>query len=286
MVDFGPTSAHFKRTSRTMPFFLAAFLTILGLMGGSLVTFAQENVMDSDPLMARKRLVYSMVGPYGGLSFNNQGGTFYTDCDCAFTGGAGTSLIGGIVFERLTRSTITWGATLGYDSKGITAGFQEIEGVVQRSPATGREYTVPITFKNTAETNIRLITLMPFVKYHLFDWLFLRGGPSISYIFSSNITHTKELLTETVTFPTGEIATVSLPGTEGTSVVLQNGPIPQLNPLQVGLTVGAGFEFKAGKKFLLAPVAQYTFPFTTISDRGSSFTIRAFQVLIEGRWIL
>jgi len=47
-----------------------------------------------------------------------------------------------------------------------------------------------------------------------------------------------------------------------------------------------GLEFRVGKKFLLAPIAQYTFPFTTISERGDGFTIRSFQVLIEGRWIL
>jgi hypothetical protein len=247
---------------------------------------AQENVMDSDPLMARKRLVYSMFGAYGGLSFNNQAGTFTTNCNCEFTGGAGTSLVGGLIFERLTRSTLTWGATLGVDSRSMTASFQEIEGVVQRSPSTSREYTVPVTFKNTAENSIRMVTFVPYVKYLVTDWLFVRGGPSISYIYSSNITHTKELMSETVTFPTGEVANVSLPGVDGTSVVLQDGPIPGINALQFGIAAAAGIEFKVGRRLKLAPLVQYTFPFTTIASGGEGYSIRAFQVLMEGRWIL
>ncbi len=286
MVDFAPdyalpTCPHFP-----MHRFFVVMTLLAAFVCGAFEGVAQENVMDSDPLVARKRLVYSMIGPYGGLSFSNQGGTFFTACNCEFTGGAGSNLVGGIVFERLTRSRVTWGATLGYDNRSITAAFQEVEGVVQRSPSTGREYTVPITFRNEAVTSIQLITAMPYVKYHLMDWVFVRGGPSVSYIFNSTVKHTKELLTETVSFPTGEIATVSLPGTDQRSVVLEDGSIPQINPLQVGLTAAVGLEFHVGKKFLLAPIAQYTFPFTTISGRGDGFTIRSFQVLLEGRWIL
>jgi hypothetical protein len=286
MVDFAPDTSLPTCPPFPMSRLFVTMILLAAFVCGAFRGSAQENVMDSDPLMARKRLVYSMVGPYGGFSFSNQGGTFTTACNCEFTGGAGTNFVGGIVFERLTRSKITWGATLGYDDRSITAAFQEVEGVVQRSPSTGREYTVPITFRNEAVTGIQMITAMPYVKYHLMDWLFVRGGPSVSYIFNSTVKHTKELLTETVSFPTGEIATVSLPGTDARSVVLEDGPIPQINPLQVGLTAAMGLEFRVGKKFLLAPIAQYTFPFTTISERGDGFTIRSFQVLIEGRWIL
>jgi len=286
MVDFGRVNPLPTCLPSPMYRLFVALFTSVVFLCGALVGTSQENVMDSDPLMARKRLVYSLIGPYGGLTFSGQGGTFYTACNCEFTGGAGTNFVGGIVFERLTRSTVTWGATLGYDNRSITAAFQEVEGVVQRSPTTGREYTVPITFRNEAVTGIQLITLMPFAKYHLLDWLFVRGGPSVSYIFSSTVKHTKELITETVTFPTGELATVSLPGTDQRSVVLEDGPIPQINPLQVGLTASVGLELRLGKKFILAPVAQYTFPLTTISERGDGFTIRSFQVLFEGRWIL
>jgi len=241
--------------------------------------------MESDPLTPRKILVYDMIGAYAGISNNMQGGSFLTACDCEFTGGAKTSFAGGLVFERLTKSRLTFGAMLGFESRSIDARFLEIEGVTQRSPATSQEFVVPMTFRNTAEVAISMASMSPFIKMTFFDFAYVRAGPSFGYIFSSSLKHTKELVDDSIRFPNGEVASVSLTGSDTRSVVLEDGSFPEINALQISALLSAGFEIHFTKKFFLGPVAQYVLPFTAVSKRGSDFTIRSFQIFLEGRFI-
>jgi hypothetical protein len=243
-------------------------------------------VLDSDPLRARKKLVYDQVGVYFGPSFNGQTGTIVTDCNCEFTGGAQTGLTAGILFERLTRSSVRWGATLGYELRSVEGQFTEIEGVVQRAPSNGMEYTVPITFSNVATASLGYLSLQPYLKYDFWDVLFVRAGANLSYVISSNLKHVKTLESDSVTFPNGETAAVSLPDAENGSVVLQDGPIPDLNPLQIGVSGAVGLDIKLSKELYLSPVAQYIFPLTQVSSFGSGFSVQAFQIFLEARLIL
>jgi len=246
---------------------------------------AQTNVLDSDPLRARKLIVYDEIGAYIGPTFNGQGGTIVTDCNCEFTGGASTGFAGGFMFERLTRSRMVWGIMLGYEDKSVEGRFTEIEGVVQRAPSSGAEYTVPITFKNSATASIGYITLMPYLKYNFFDLLFVRGGAALSYIVTSNMTHVKTLASDSVNFPNGETASVSVPNSENGSVVLQDGPIDGLNPFQAGISLASGLDIQVNKWLFLSPVAQYVIPLTKVSSSGDGFSVRSFQIFLEGRLI-
>ena len=261
------------------------FLVLMLLVTGAGRVVGQTNVMESDPLRARKLLVYDMFGAYAGLSNNLQGGSFVTACNCEFSGGAKTGFSGGLVFERLTRSRIVFGAMLGFESRSIDARFLEIEGVTQRAPSTSQEFIVPMTFRNTAEVSLSMASLSPFVKVTFFDVVYIRAGPSIGYIFSSGMKHTKELVDDSVRFPNGEVASVVLTGSDTKSVVLEDGPIAEVNAMQISGLLGAGMELKFGKKFFLGPVVQYLIPFTSVSKRGADFTIRAFQIFMEGRFI-
>ena len=191
----------------------------------------------------------------------------------------------GFMFERLTRSQITYGVTLGYDGRGLTGRFREVEGVVQTTPS-GRSFTVPITFLNEAQIALNVVSAMPYVKYHFFDLFYGRLGASVGYVFSSSLSHTKTLETDSVTFPNGEIASVSLPGTSERSVILEDGPVPDLRALQLGIMIGVGMELRLSKKIFLSPVVQYLVPITTISTQGTSFTVRSLQFSIEARHIL
>ncbi len=265
----------------TIVFSLSLMLVVIG--AGRVV--GQTNVMESDPLRARTLLIYDMIGGYVGLSNNMQGGSFLTACNCEFTGGAKTSFAAGIVYEKLTRSRIVFGALLGFESRSIDARFIEIEGVTQRSPATSQEYIVPMSFRNIAEVSIAMVSLSPFVKVTFFDVAYLRAGPSLGYIFSSGTKHTKELIDDSVRFPNGEVASVAIIGSNTRSVVLEDGPLAEVNRLQISGLIGAGMEFKFSKKFFLGPVVQYLVPFTSVSKRGTDFTIGSFQVFVEGRFI-
>jgi len=285
MIVSRPTESTMRRfVPLTSPTFVFVLQFLLLIAGVGTVT-GQTNVMESDPLRARTLLVYDMFGGYVGISNNMQNGSFLTACDCEFKGGAKTSFAAGLVYEKLTRSRIVFGALLGFDSRSIEARFVETEGVTQRSPATSQEFVVPMTFRNVAEVSISMLSLSPYVKVTFFDFLYLRAGPSIGYIFSSGMKHTKELIDDSVRFPNGEVASVSLTGSDSRSVVLEDGPLPEVNALQISGLVGAGVEFKIGKKFFLGPVVQYLVPFTSVSKRGSDFSIGAFQVLVEGRFI-
>ncbi len=248
---------------------------------------AQEDVLESDPLRARKLLIYDQVGGFGGLSLNGQTGTLVTDCNCEFQGGAATGYVIGGLFERLTRSRITWGVSLGYEDRSISGRFREIEGVIQRAPSNGLEYTVPIEFLHEANVSLGYLTATPFLKYVAFEALFVRAGAAISYVVSTNVKHTKSLASDTVRFPNGESATVQFPDAEsGTSIVLQDGPISDVQPLQISASLGVGAEIRLSKTMFLAPVIQYVYPFTTISSSAGDFSTQALQIMLELRFII
>lgn len=270
----------------SLPLSTLMFVVVLSFLQGAPELLSQTNVLDSNPLSARRQYVYSLLGGYVGLSNNQQGGTFTTSCNCEFTGGTGVAVTAGVVFERLTRSTITFGAALGFEGRGIESRFQEIELLAQNSPTTGREYNVPVTFRNTAGSSIWLVNLMPYAKYHLYKSFWVRGGPSISAVVSARITHEKELLTTEVVLPGGEQASVRLRDVDGTTVQIEDAEIPELNRLQISAVVGAGLDIKVGKAFYLGPIVQFVYPFTTISGRGTEFSIRSVQLLLEGKFIL
>lgn len=263
--------------------------SILAIIVLSLLTVAtgvaQVNVMDSDPIAARKRLVYSQLGGFAGLGGVMQGGTITTDCQCDFTGGGGTQFVVGGVFERLTRSQLIWGVAVGYDRRGLTGQFTEIEGVAQKSPS-GREFTVPMTFLNEADLALDVVTVMPYLKLKPFGPVFVRAGASVGYVLSSSLVHRKTLTTSDVVFPNGEVASAELSGVDGPSVVLQDGPVKELQPLQLGIFGGVGVDVNLSKKVVLSPMLQYFQPITSISAQGTGFSVRSFQFLLELRHIL
>ncbi len=265
---------------------MVGWVLVVMFVKGALPALGQVNVVDSNPLAARRQYVFSLLGGYVGLANNLQGGVFTTACDCEFTGGAGVAITAGVVFERYTRSEVTFGVALGYEGRGITSRYQEIEALMQTSPTSGRTYEVPVSFRNTAGVSLWMVSLMPYAKYHVFKSLWVRGGPSVAVVVRDNITHEKELLTTQVVLPGGEQASVRLRDTEGTTVMLEDAPIAELSKLHVGVTAGVGLDVKVGKRFYLGPVVQYHYPFTTVSGRGTSFSIRSVQMLIEGKFIL
>jgi hypothetical protein len=260
-------------------------LTVLVFLACTCGVAAQTNVLESDPLSARRLIIYDQVGAYAGMVFNGQGGTIVSECNCEFTGGAATGFAGGFMFEKLTRSQFYWGVTFGYENRSVTGQFREIEGVVQTAP-NGRQYTVPITFMNEADVSLHLVTLAPYLKYEFFNLLFAKAGVGMSYVFSSNLIHTKTLESTEVTFPNGETASVYLPDAPSGSVELQNGPIENLNPFQISAQLGVGLDLRLGKKVFLSPVFQYVQPLTSMNSGETTFSVRSFQIFFEGRLIL
>jgi hypothetical protein len=196
--------------------------------------------------------------------------------------------------EHKFRSGLTVGALLGYEGRGISGRFREVEGVVQTSPS-GQSYNVPITFLNEATLSFDLLTFNPYVKTSLFGNLFGRAGLSMGYVVSSDLTHTKSLLTSRVTLPDGELADVVFGENGSGSVTLENGPFKDLSSFQIGGTISAGYEIPLARDrrpwgmdvtAVLVPVVQYFIPVTQLSLNTGDLRVSTFQFMLEFRYNL
>lgn len=270
-------------------------LLLAMVMAAPLVVHAQVKkkiVGSSTPLAPDEKPTSMWLGGFIGPTFNSQGGIFRTNCNCEFTGGAGMGFIVGLMFEKVTTAKITYGGMLGYDSRGLTGRFHEIEGSQQTSPS-GKTYTVPIQFLNEASLSLDVLSFTGYAKYAFLGPVYAKLGATAGYAFSSNLRHTKTLETKTVTFPNGEVATVSIPNAVGGVYTVQDEPVKDLVPFQLGVIGALGVEIpirRVERKFgppavstYLSPVIQYQFPLTTISAQGTNFSLRQVQVFLELR---
>ncbi|MFN6135460.1 MAG: hypothetical protein ACK475_04215 [Bacteroidota bacterium] len=265
-------------------------LIALSAVGAS----AQRLKGSSTPLGPDEKPIYTWYGLYVGPSFNSQGGTFATSCDCDFTGGAGTGLVAGLMVEHRFRSGLTIGTLVGYEGRGISGRFREVEGVVQTSP-TGQSYNVPITFLNEATLSFDMVSFNPYVKSSLVGNLFGRAGLSLGYVVSSDLTHTKSLQTPRVTLPDGEVADVVFGENGSGSVTLENGPYADLSSFQIGGTISAGYEIPLARDrrpwgmdvtAVLVPVVQYFIPVTQLSLNNGDLRVSTLQFMLEFRYNL
>jgi len=273
-----------------------AFTVILSaiLVATSTSLYAQRLKGSSTPLGPDEKPVYTWYGAYLGPSFNSQGGQFRTSCDCEFSGGAGTGLVAGFVVEHQFRSGIAIGGLIGYEGRGISGRFREIEGVQQTS-SNGQVYNVPITFLNEATLSFDMLSINPYVKTHLLGNLFGRAGLSVGYVLTSDLSHVKTLQTRTVTLPDGETADVRF-GEDGSgSVTLENGPYADLSTLQIGGVLAAGYEIPLARTMrpwgsavtaVLVPVVQYFLPVTQLSLNNGDLRVSTLQFMLEFRYNL
>lgn len=270
---------------------LACFAFLL--FAGSTV-YGQRLKGASTPLGPDEQPIYTWYGAYVGPSFNSQGGTYVTDCNCPFTGGAGSGMVAGLVIEHQFRNGLVLGGLLGYEGRGITGRFREREGVQQTSPSGG-VYTVPITFTNEATLSFHMLSVNPYVKHHLWGHLFGRVGLSAGYVVSSDLKHTKTLETKSTVFPDGEVADVVFGENGSGTVTLEDGPYKNLSSIQLGATLSTGYEIPLSRakrpwgmdvSAVLVPIIQIYQPFTQLSLNGSDLRVSTLQFLMEFRYNL
>ena len=272
----------------------AILVSVAALLLSSAALYGQRLRGASTPLGPAEQPVYTWYGAYVGPSFNSQGGTFVTDCNCPFTGGAGTGFVAGAVIEHQFRSGFIVGGLIGYEGRGISGRFREQEGVQQTSPSGG-VYTVPITFLNEATLTFNMISVNPYAKAYLWGNVFGRAGLSAGYVVSSDLMHTKTLETKTTVFPDGEIADIVFGENGSGSATLENGPYKNLSSFQLGATLSVGYEIPLSREkrpwgrdvsSVLVPIVQYFQPFTQLSLNGSDLRVSTLQFLLEFRYNL
>ncbi len=245
------------------------------------VTFANIKAADpSNPLEPAENKPPKEAGFLLGLGLNQQLGSTWSVCpECIFEDGNKFGYSIGLVYEDyLLNNVLKWGAIALYDNLSIYSSFQEREAFEFRQG----EF-IPVNFRHHSDISISEISVIPFVKYSPVDFYFVRIGPKLSTIFSSNLEHRKEILDKTANLPTGEKVSVHYPGSKSTDTTIFNGKYPDINSFQFDLSLMTGFNFEFGYNFVLSPYFMINIPLTKTSDFGDEFKILDWRIVAEFR---
>lgn len=251
---------------------------------GSNLTIAQESTT-SDPLTPGIRLKPNRLGIVVGPSFHMQDGSFTTQCGDRFEKGAQTGYLIGVVYKRfLTASPFAYGVRLSYQTRNISAIYNEYE-LIDNIPSStpGQTLEESILFRNEAQIDFSLLTLTPYVEWSPFWNAFAHVGIMPGIVLSSHVTHTKNPAQEYITLDDGQVVRVSFGENETGEPqdVIEDGAVPQLQQFQVAIVGGVGIDIPVSEKMVITPLYQYAVPLTVLSERGASFKIRASQILIS-----
>jgi hypothetical protein len=271
---------HLSRTSVITTMIVAA---IASIYVPSSRLFAQE----SSPLELGRRVVSDVVGVVIGPTFQSASGYFDSGCPCRFDGGVGAGIAVGLLYEtNLVSPSATWrlgalnfGARLMYESRNVNTAFREYENVQIESTQSGQFFTVPILFRNLAESNFSMLTLTPYLSWNPFWQVFVQAGFQAGYVTSSRLKHTKFAVDTSVRLPNGETADIVFDETGRTDIVIEDTTFPRVNPLQLGIALTAGLDIPLGTRFRLAPMFNAVIPLTNIAESGSGYRLASWQIL-------
>jgi hypothetical protein len=237
----------------------------------------------STPLEPQAPPLKSELGLFIGLGQNVELGSFNTSgCPCEFEGGTGLDFIIGALYEHEIVPAIRYGIAVGYNPKSLTSTFREREMVgFMPKGASDSEY-VPIWFRYRTQSNFSYFPVIPYLKWQPSKIMFLKLGLDASFLVSSHLTHTKEVLDNTATLSTGEIVSVSF--ADGTNThTLADGKFPSPNSMVWSLEPSLGFNIQLSKKIFLSPVLQFSIPLSTVADYGNGFKFSAWRIIFELR---
>lgn len=258
-------------------------------------TFGQSSRDTEDsPITALYGKDTLRFGVVFGFNNNFQNGSMGVACDCPlFSGGRGTSFTIGILGEDHFQNTkLRAGFELLFDNRSFSKSYVQNESVSLKLQSSGREEQTSIQFRSTADFSMNMVTFLPYFKWQPVRFWWLRAAPSIGIVLSSNILHTKELTQTEVTLSDGtpvslRIDSLRVNGNnqriENNRVIIEDGSYPNLNGFQVAVALATGFDIRMSRKTTISPMVQYLFPFTTVADLKSPFSISTFQILIEIR---
>jgi hypothetical protein len=243
----------------------------------------------SNPLEPEKFQTQREAGIFFGLGQNIQGGAFNTKCDCPeFENGSAFGWKLGLLYEQDIKYYIQWGVAAGINSLGVTASYQYNKDRVFTTLVGGTlvSDTVPILFRQQAETKFLNVMLMPYIKWSPASFFFVRLGFDADFNISSNIKHSEEILQKTVKLPsTGEIVEVTFE--DGSSkVVVEDGEFPAVVTPQFYIVPAVGFNIQLSKNMFLAPVFDFSLPLSEMSTNGDGFKVYNWRIIAELRWAI
>jgi hypothetical protein len=226
------------------------------------------------------------IGIVFGIGGNIQSGIFTSSCDCDFENGTKFGYTLGALYEYEIFQTFELGAAALFDYRGVESEYQEIENVPVTSQQSGLSERVNVLFTNQGEADLTYFSLVPYVKWNPFRFMFVRLGFNVAFPISSNIKHTKILETKTVRLSTGEIAPIVLPDGDGNQQIIQDEEMPEVNSPYLSLDPAIGFTFFFSDKVSFSPVFQYSMPLSNVAEIGSNFKVSTWRILLEFKYSL
>jgi hypothetical protein len=256
-------------------FIVSAFIAI------SSIANAQQL---ATPLKPEEYPFDNEIGIVFGLGGNIQSGIFSSSCDCDFENGTKFGYTFGALYEYEIMQTLELGAAALFDYRGVESEYQEIENVPVTSQQSGLSERVNVLFTNKGEADLNYFSLVPYLKWNPFRFMFVRLGLNAAFPISTNIKHTKILETKTAKLSTGEIVSIELPDGDGNQQIIQDEEMPEVNSPILALDPAIGFTIHLSDKVSFAPVFQYSIPLSNIAEIGSDFKVSSWRILFEFKY--
>jgi hypothetical protein len=214
------------------------------------------------------------IGAEIGLSKHTQLGSFLAACNCEFSQGAGTGIIGNIIFELPLSYEWVIGLKTGVDFKNSQS-VKTIAGGENSIVRFARNDSVAVNLLNYdrhGDVKTTYILAMPFVKYQFFRiGPFVQLGPSVEFLVGNHFTHTRKLSVTRVELPDGNVLeNLRFEKTGTREEELENGDIANVNGIRLGLQLTAGYDISVSERSIIAPMFTYDFPLSTIRDDDAS----------------
>jgi outer membrane protein OmpA-like peptidoglycan-associated protein len=239
--------------------------------------YSQESVVDSSllvpstPVLSKKQEItsqdkikqspYLYVGGYAGYVNNIFTADFASldalTCNPNFKNGTGGGFAGGILAELPLLSMLRLEGRLGFATLGGRLFLTErIGNTAERGVGGSGSQVVEVEASHEIFSTLNAITFEPAVNTILFNKLRASVGFRIAYLMTSDYRYVETLVTDRVTYSTGSRTRNPI-----------EGQIPEVNKLQMAMSVGVGIDFPVGSKSTLTPEIRYYAPLNTISSK-------------------
>lgn len=259
-------------------------LFVFAVMIISSLTVSAQGFKLSNPIFPNvNSLADESIGGFVGIGPNWQRGTHYVECEgCEFIDGTATGYTFGAIYQLRISQTLFVGGYLSFDFLNISSSYREIETLTLSSPENpqldGKE--VDVEFRHTADMSLSYISLAPYLEFNPVGWLSVRAAPKISFPIGSNLTHTKE--------PTSSSITVE--GVDGIGSLrdetLQDSEVSDLTSPLISTDLTGMINLTPGEKSTFSLGFTQNIPFTTTSEFGEDFQIYSWRVFVEYKYSL
>ena len=229
--------------------FILIFLTLHSI-------YAQENENYDEPIM--------YLGGYGNYNYNMHIADFnelpgYPSCCPEYEGGTGHGFSVGALLEFPLKPSLNLGGRLGFSMmNGMLQENEHIGNTLVRVINSPNETEIrDVNVDHIIDASIFAVDLEPYINFIFFDKLYSTVGLRFSYLVNSRFDTREEI-------------------TEPENVVFINGSrlrndyndqdIPDINPFQIGASIGLGYELEIGRDSYLSPEVRYYLPFMNISS--------------------